>query len=133
MKNTLFKYLSSVLFLFITIVFTANAQTEVTFKLNLQPQLEDSTFIPGRDRVYLKGNIFPLSNTKNTYLKDVAPIDSVYETTVNFSARNDGKALKYNFFIYTPDKLKKEHRTRSLKLQGKKMELSPIHFDSFAW
>ncbi|WP_138430332.1 hypothetical protein [Fodinibius saliphilus] len=110
-----------------------HAQTEVTFKVNLKPQLEDSIYIPGRDRVYLKGNTFPLSKTKNVYLKDVAPIDSIYEATVDFPSRSNGEVVKYNYYIYTPDNLMQEQRPRSIRLRGKEIELDAIYFNAFAW
>lgn len=109
------------------------SQSDITFKVNLRPQLEDSIFIPGRDHVYLKGDIFPLSQSRKVYLKDVAPIDSIYQTTVNFSSSANNERLTYNFFIQTPEELKKEQQPRYIQISSKDRELDALYFNSFAW
>jgi len=109
------------------------AQSEVTFKVNLKPQLEDSVFIPGRDQIYLQGNVYPLSNRQKTYLKDHAPADSVYEVSVRFPSRVIGQQLSYNFFIQTPQNTKEEQMPRNLQLRSRDQELDALYFNSFAW
>ena len=109
------------------------AQSEVTFKVNLTPQLEDSVFIPGRDQIYLQGNVYPLSNRQKTYLKDHAPADSVYEVSVRFPSRVIGQQLSYNFFIETPQNTKEEQMPRNLQLRSRDQELDALYFNSFAW
>ncbi|MGD8749352.1 MAG: hypothetical protein PVI44_12890 [Balneolaceae bacterium] len=86
-------------------------------------------------RIYLKGNIFPLSNRKEVYLKNKAPIDSVYEATVSFPATANNEELEYNFFIYKSDKneVQKEQMSRHLKLRQGDRDLDALYFDSFAW
>jgi len=123
------------LFIFLFGTGRAFAQSKVTFKVNLKPLLKDSTVIPKRDDIYLKGNVFPLSSTKKVYMKDTAPVDSIYQVTVDFPYSAMGKQLDYNFFIYNPDKdkLMKEHRSRQLKLQEGDQKLKAIYFDSYAW
>ena len=108
-------------------------QTKVTFKVDLSPQLEDSVFIPERDQIYLKGDVFPLSTSQKIYLKDTAPADSVYETTVNFPSTASGKRLNYNFYIRTPDQTMSEQMQRQLGIDSKDMELNALYFNSFAW
>jgi hypothetical protein len=114
---------------------TTHAQSEITFKVNLSPQLEDSSFIPGEDQIYLKGNQYPLGNNKKIYLKDVSPIDSVYEATVTFPPSAKGKQLNYNFYIQKPQKTDPitESMQRSLNIRSEDQELGAIYFDSFAW
>jgi hypothetical protein len=137
MKKQLFvlRSISSKL-LFVFIIFAvpalANAQ-DVTFKVNLQPQLKDSIFVPGRDQIYLKGNIFPLSSINKVFMKDLAPIDSVYEATVNFSSSKAGERLKYNFFIDSPKKLRKEQMPRYIRLTRRDRQLDALYFNAFAW
>lgn len=114
---------------------TMHAQSEITFKVNLSSQLEDSTYIPGQDKIYLKGNQYPLGNNKKIYLKDVSPVDSVYEATVTFPPSAKGAQLNYNFFIQKPQKAKPmtESMQRSLNIQSEDQELGTIYFNSFAW
>lgn len=113
----------------------SRAQTDITFKVNLTPQLEDSTFIPGTDRIYLRGDRYPLGNNNKIYLKDVSPADSVYEATVNFPASERGKRLMYNFYIYKEEKneTKTEDMKRSLNIRSEDQEVGPVYFNSFAW
>lgn len=112
---------------------SAAAQSSVTFKVNLKPQLEDSVFIPDRDRIYVKGDIFPLTGSRKIYLKDEAPADSVYETTVNFSASATGRELNYTFFIALPDEVLEEQMARRVKIEAEEKELDALYFNSFAW
>jgi len=138
MKNRIFDskcILSVVLFTALLVVFcpTTKAQVSVTFKVNLQPQLKDSIFVPGRDQAYLKGNVFPLTNTKKVYLRDKAPTDSVYEAIVDFPSSAAGKKLQFGYFIQTPDKVMKEQMPRYIELRKGKRELDALYFDTFAW
>lgn len=145
MRNTKFRLIeqnklkSVVLFLAMTVIhFTgivphATAQNSVTFQVNLKPQLEDSVFIPDRDRIYLTGDIFPLSERRKVYLTDEAPIDSVYEATVRFTSSAVGETLNYNFFISLPDEVLEEQMSRQTKLESGKRELDALYFNSFAW
>jgi len=128
MKKTFF-----VLLVLFTSATFAKAQVSVTFKVNLKPQLEDSIYVPGRDQIYLKGNIFPLTNSKKIFMKDGTPADSVFEAMVEFPATASGKKLQYNYFIFTPDRLLKEHLPRHLQLKEGQTELDALYFDSFAW
>lgn len=123
----------SLIILFTGISLDVRAQNEVTFKVNLKPQLKDSVFIPGRDQIYLQGNVFPLTPSKKIYLKDLAPVDSVFETSVNFPSTATGKRLQYNYTITTPDEEKTEEMSRYLKLGSGDRELDALYFNSFAW
>jgi hypothetical protein len=128
MKRTIF-----VLLMLLASATFAKAQVSVTFKVNLKPQLEDSIYVPGRDQIYLKGNRFPLTNSKKVFMQDAPPADSVFEATVEFPATASGKKLQYNYFILTPEKLLKEHLPRHLQLRKGETELDALYFDSFAW
>lgn len=123
------------LLIFFGVVNNLLAQNKVTFKVNLKPLLKDSTMVPGRDKVYLQGNIFPLSSTKRVYMKDTAPVDSIYQVKVSFPMTAIGQELRFNFFVYNPDKDKliKEHRSRYLKLEKGDQTMDALYFDSFAW
>ncbi len=98
----------SLIILFACTNLEVRAQNEVTFKVNLKPQLKDSVFIPGRDQIYLQGNVFPLTPSKKVYLKDLAPVDSVFETSVNFPSTATGKRLQYSYTIITPGKNRRD-------------------------
>ena len=126
-------FVAPCLFLMFALNSTTLAQVSVTFKVNLKPQLEDSTFVPNRDQVYLKGDKFPLSTQGKVSMNDGAPVDSVYQATVEFPVSSINQTLNYNFFITTPNKTMREQMPRQLKLQKGKTELDAFYFDTFAW
>lgn len=109
------------------------AQSKVTFNINLKPQLEDSTFIPGRDLVQLVGSIRPINTARPTYLVDSEPVDSIYSVTVDFSSRYRNQTLTYNFELRVNFERRKETLPRTLLLSLREIELDPLYFDAFAW
>ncbi len=111
----------------------AKAQSEITFNLNLKPQLEDSTFIPGRDRVRIVGDLHPLITATPYYLEDESPKDSVYSITVRFSSRYRGQTLNYNFEMTSNYRKLTEELPRSILLQGREIKLDALYFNAFAW
>lgn len=118
--------------LFCCSALAVQAQTSVTFNLNLQQMLEDSVFVPGRDRVQITGNFYPLGPNKFMQMHDKAPVDSVYTVEINFSGRFDNQELIYNFEIITPEEKYTEDTPRLLRLQGREIEIPPLYFNSFA-
>jgi hypothetical protein len=119
-----------------SLIFTAeflHAQPEVTFKLNLQPQLKDSTFIPGRDRVEIAGKSFPFLNPNNRLRDTSAPKDSVYSITLRFSNRDVGNTFEYNYVLYLDGKPYRESMPRQIRIRQENQVLDPFYFDAFAW
>ena len=112
---------------------TAEAQPKVTFNLNLQPQLKDSTFIPGRDRVEITGNSFPFLNPSNRLRDTSTPKDSVYTITLRFSNRDIGDSFEYNYVLYIDGKPYRESMPRQIRVRNGEMVLDPYYFDAFAW
>lgn len=108
------------------------AQTQITFRIDMQPQMKDSTFIPSDHTVELTGNQLPFSNTRTIELEDTAPTDSIYVTTVSFPSLVNGYLLKYNFLIKTENKEITERRPRLLQLKGQKQQLEVALFNSFS-
>ena len=107
--------------------------TEVTFNLNLKPQLEDSTFIPGRDLLMVVGDLYPLKGVNPFYLTDTPPVDSVYSITVRFPSRTKNQSLIFNFEMLLDQRKQKEMMPRSVLLSGGELKLDPLYFNSFAW
>lgn len=133
-KPSLFLSHFVLLVILITSICTnAKAQGEITFKVNLTPQLEDSTFLPGQDKIYLQGNVYPLTNPKKIYLENTSPEDSIYEATVDFPSSSTGQKLEYTFTIETPQEQINEQRPRYILIRSKDQELDALHFNSFAW
>lgn len=111
----------------------AVAQTSVTFNVNLKPQLEDSTFIPGRDQIKIVGDLYPINTPNPYYLIDEEPIDSIYTIEVRFSSRFRNQMLNYNFEMTSNYVRLTEVLPRSLQLQGREVELDAFYFNAFAW
>jgi hypothetical protein len=111
---------------------SVQAQSTVIFNVNLQPNLEDSAFVPGRDIIQVTGNIYPLSS-RPVQLTDTAPTDSIYTGEVRFASSYVGDQLEYNFEIVKPEETETERMPRKLNLRATEMELPPLYFDAFAW
>lgn len=129
-SNILLPFLFIALFSFSTQVF---AQSEITFNLNLKPQLTDSTFVPGRDVVEIVGSIYPLRMSQGLKLKDTAPVDSIYSVTVDFPRRHTGDRLSYNYVLKTESETMREPMSRELQLRNGEFNLDVLNFGSFAW
>lgn len=123
--------------LFVTlflIAFTIVAEAQsVTFNVNLKPQLEDSSFVPGRDELKIVGDLYPLNTPTPYILIDEEPIDSVYSITVRFSSRFRNQTLTYNFEMISNYVRLTEVLPRNLQLQGREVDLDAMYFNAFAW
>lgn len=109
-----------------------SAQSTVTFNLNLKPQLEDSVFIPNRDKVFLVGSTFPLRLNRPLVMRDEDPIDSVYTVEVMFNRDQLNTLAEYNFMLSINSNQLKEDIPRRLEIRGKEI-LDALYFNSFAW
>jgi len=117
------------------VLFSSNAAfaQKVTFNVNLKPQLEDSTFIPGRDQLKVIGSVQPISLATPYYLTDQEPIDSVYSVTINFSPRYRNQTIIYNFEMTVNYRKIAEDLERELYLQQGESTLDALYFNAFAW
>jgi len=117
--------------------FTAisQAQTSVTFNLDMKYALENGLFNDLTNDLFLKGNISPLSESSAGYLEmtDTAPVDSIYSVVVEFPAIYDTQLLQYNFVIKRLLTTENEERTRELTLSGEAEDLPAIKFNSYDW
>lgn len=129
-----FKFLLTSLFL-VSILTSSSiiAQSSVTFNVNLKPQLEDSSFVPGRDMLEIIGDIRPLSMLRTFRLTDTEPVDSVYSVTLNFSTRFNRQMLTYNFIMTANSVKLTEVLERNLTLQNREVSLDALYFNAFAW
>lgn len=122
------KILLIFLLIFIPTVFV-NAQTTVVFNVDLRTVMNDSTFVPGEDDIHVKGNLYPLSPSMPVKMQDQAPIDSIYTVELRFPSQHDGKELNFNFEIAKKRRVIKEQVTRTLFLNGEKIELQTLGFN----
>lgn len=122
------KILLIFLLIFIPTVFV-NAQTTIVFNVDLSAVMNDSTFIPGEDEIQIKGDLYPLTPSMPVKMQDEAPIDSIYTVELRFPSQYDGKKLNFNFEIAKKRRIIKEQVTRTLFLNGEKIELQTLGFD----
>ncbi len=113
----------------------SQAQTTVTFNVDMKYALDNGLFNTVTDKIYLKGDISPLGENQAQYLEltDTAPIDSVYSVAVVFPAIYTTDLLTYNFVIERLLSTEHEERKRELTLSGQPEVLPEIKFNSFDW
>lgn len=109
------------------------ARQSVTFNVNMKPQLEDSSFVPGRDQLRLVGNVSPINTARPYFLTDTAPKDSIFSVTINFSSQYRNKSIVYNFEMTANYRTYKENLKRNLLIQFDEVSLDPLYFNAFAW
>lgn len=128
------QYLSFLALLLLSLTFKpAEARQSVTFNVNMKPQLEDSTFVPGRDQLQLVGNVAPINSLRPFYLIDTEPIDSIYSVTINFSPRFRNQTITYNFEMTANYRKYTEVMERNLRLINNEVSLDALYFNAFAW
>lgn len=117
--------------------FTAvsQAQTTVTFNLDMKYALQNGLFNDLTNDLFIKGNISPLSESSAGFLEmtDTAPVDSIYSVVVEFPAAFDNDLLEYNFVIKRVLTTENEDRKRELTLSGGEEDLPAIKFNSYDW
>ncbi|XWN37040.1 MAG: hypothetical protein ROO71_13895 [Balneola sp.] len=113
----------------------SQAQTSVTFNVDMKYALDNGLFNTITNKIYLKGDITPLGENQAQYLEltDTAPVDSIYSVAVVFPAIYTNDLLTYNFVIERVLSTEHEERTRELTLSGQPEVLPEIKFNSFDW
>lgn len=131
----------NIFFLFLSISYlwlseAGNAQSKITFQLNLKPQIQDSTFIPSRDQVQIIGSFRPLQFNMPLELTDTNR-DSIYTITLDFGMASLNQNLNFNYqLVLNKDmdrNVLKESMPRTFILRQGEFKLDPLYFDSFAW
>mgnify|MGYP005846110067 CR=1 FL=1 len=108
-------------------------EASITFHVNLQPELKDSTFVPGRDFIEITGDVFPFSKSGNRLKDDSVPADSIYSITLNFDRFSVNKTYAYNFIMNINGQPRKESMPRQVAIRPGEHELDALYFDAFAW
>ena len=108
------------------------AQINVTFNLDLRMQIEDGSFIPGRDRAELMGDIYPLTRSRNYLLRDLSPFDSVYTVEITFGRRFMNQDLNYNYIIkkFNGSEIR-ESELRQIRFVTSNQIIAPQLFDGY--
>jgi hypothetical protein len=109
------------------------AQTTVTFNVDLRPMMKDSTFIPGQDFLQVNGNLYPFGLNRPVRMSDNTPKDSIFTAEVQFSRRFNNERLKYYFEIVKPDETLSESSNRFVHLNGQDIILPPVGFNSYVY
>ena len=126
------KTLSSVFLFMLFFTGAAAAQTQITFNIDMRPFMADSSFIPGRDVVEVKGNFYPL-DSRPLRLTDTSPKDSIFTAEVTFPSRYNNLTLQYNYELVLNGRRRTEDSPRGIVLNGRPTVLPPLHFNALAW
>lgn len=108
------------------------AQSRVLFRVDMRPQIIDSTFIPTQHRLEIIGNQPPLTRNNRIQLKDVPPADSIFVAEIRFSSLFVGEYFKYNFSITREHAREIEDQPRLMLLRKGTIQLDLTHYNSFA-
>lgn len=113
----------------------AQAQTKVTFQIDMKYAIQNGIFNDFTSDIMIKGDKSPLGTGVLQYVKleDSAPIDSIYTAVIEFPSTYNDKVLKYNFVIKKLLTSEQEDRTREITLSGGEMELPAIMFNAYDW
>jgi hypothetical protein len=108
------------------------AQVTVTFNLDLRMQIEDGSFVPGRDRAEVMGDIYPLTRSRNYQLRDLSPFDSVYTVEITFARRFMNNDLNYNYIIkkFNGGEIR-ESELRQIRFVTSNQIIAPQLFDGY--
>lgn len=125
--------------LLLAILFSINgfnslyAQTNITFKVNIQHLTEDQPFDPERDRVELIGNRHPLSATRPIEMIQDEDNPDLFSVEVTFPSDMVNLQLEYQFRVQLNHRYYNEDLPRSLRLPSGDHTLETLHFNSYAW
>ena len=126
------------LMLFVTLLFLSgfcslNAQTTVTFKVNITDLTNAQEFDPERDRVELIGNRYPLSATMPAVMKQDEENPDLFTTEVTFPGSMANQPVEYQFRVRLNHSYRNEDIPRTLRVSNSDISLPSIYFNSYAW
>lgn len=109
------------------------AQTNVTFKVNIQYLTEDQSFDPERDQVELIGNRHPLSATRPLEMLQDEDDPDLFSVEVTFPSDMVNVQLEYQYRVQLNHRYHNEDLPRSLRIPSGDQTLDALHFNSYAW
>lgn len=111
----------------------AEAQSDVTFQVDITDLLNDVEFNPDEDRVELVGNQYPLSSTQPLEMKRDEDTPTLFKVTVSFPGGTQNTQLEYQFRAMIDNRYEREDIPRSLRLTANNQTLDALYFNSYAW
>lgn len=109
------------------------AQSEVTFQINISQALDGREFDRERDRVELIGNRNPLSATQPIQMKPDGNNSNLFRTTVTFPSNLENRTLEFQFRLMLNNWYHNEGSPRSLQIPRGDCILDSLEFNSYAW
>lgn len=110
-----------------------NAQTTVTFKVNISDLTEIQEFDPERDRVELIGSRYPLSATVPVVMKQDEDNPDLFTKEVTFPSSMVNQQVEYQFRARLNHSYRNEDIPRTLRISNSDISLPSIYFNSYAW
>lgn len=109
------------------------AQTDVTFQVDLTHVFEDHEFDPQRDRVELIGSHHPLSATRPLEMKRDEDEPSLFKLTVTFPVSAQDSRVDYQFRALINGRYMNEDIPRTVRVTSENRTLDALYFNSYAW
>jgi hypothetical protein len=131
--KTVFKTIAIATVLSALTIFNAQAQTNVTFQVNLDYELSNGVFNPEEHKVELSGNVYPLSQTRYIQLQPTESDSTIYFADVEFPPSSLNRVVTYRFRLNLGGRFMNEDLPRNLTIPNRSISLDPLYFNSYAW
>lgn len=111
----------------------AEAQTAVTFQVDLTHLLDGKEFDAERDKVELIGNRHPLSSTRPLVMVRDEENPNLFALTVDFPPGTAKTSVEYQFRVMLEYRYHNEDIPRTLRVPEQDETLDSLYFNSYAW
>lgn len=111
----------------------SNAQSDVTFQVDITHLPGGDEFNPDEDKIELIGNKHPLSATRPLELEQDEDEPTLFKVTVSFPMSMENSQLEYQFRALIDNRYRNEDIPRSLRITVKDETLDALYFNSYAW
>lgn len=109
------------------------AQTDITFQVDLTHVFEDREFDPERDKIELIGSQHPLSATRPLEMKRDEDEPTLFKLTVTFPMSAENSQAQYQFRALINGRYMNEDIPRSVRITSENRTLDALYFNSYAW
>ena len=111
----------------------AQAQSKVTFQVNLDYELSNGIFNPEEHKVELSGNVYPLAQTRFIEMQPTESDSTIYFADVEFPSTSVNRVVTYRFRLNLGGRFMNEDLPRNLTIPNRSMSIDPLFFNSYAW
>ena len=109
------------------------AQTDITFQVDLTDVFENHEYDPQRDRVELIGSHHPLSATRPLEMTRDEDEPTLFKLTVSFPMSAWNSRVDYQFRALINGRYMNEDIPRTVRITSENKTLDALYFNSYAW